>query len=95
MRELGTKAGVVVNSLDRVRGINFNRDQNSLPRPTSGVNPGRYNREWFYQECGKMTTDLLDELLSSMKKESDELYQVIEERVRSNPEASTLLSAGW
>jgi hypothetical protein len=50
-----------------------------------------YSREWFYQESGKITTDLLDELLERLKKENDELYQVIEERVVNNPEASILL----
>jgi hypothetical protein len=46
-----------------------------------------YSREWFYQESGKITNELLERL----KKENDELYQVIEERVVNNPEASILL----
>lgn len=85
------RSGVAVNTLDRVRGIHYPRDQNSLPRPALGANPEMYSREWFYQESGKITTDLLDELLERLKKENDELYQVIEERVVNNPEASILL----
>jgi len=41
-----------------------------------------YNREWFYQESGKITTDLLNELLEKLKKEKAELCQVIEEKLK-------------
>lgn len=82
MRELRAQTGVAVNTLDRVRGIHYPRDQNSLPRPTSGGNPEVYNREWFYQESGKITTDLLNELLEKLKKEKAELCQVIEEKLK-------------
>jgi hypothetical protein len=88
VRELRAQTGVAVNTLDRVRGIHYPRDQNLLPRPAFGANPEMYSREWFYQESGKITTDLLNELLEKLKKENAELHKVIEERVISSPEAS-------
>lgn len=88
LEELCRKDGAAVNTLDRVRGIDYGRDRNSLPS-NGAIAEVNYDLGTFNQAAGQIYADIMEQVLRKMQTEADEVRRIVRNVAKKHPQASS------